>query len=190
MPEFSTNQWAVIGLVLILGWLFGLLMRSGAGKWRRAFEQERALRIATEKERDTHATRLTELEGERERRIELEREREGHIARTTAANARIAELERDQPAFSGATAGSVVAAAAGRRDDLALIHGIGRSGESRLNDLGVYSYGDIIGLSPADEAALEGRLGAEPGAIADGKWREQADLLKHGKTEEQAKLFS
>lgn len=190
MPVFTTNQWAVIGLVLIMGWLLGLLTRSGAGRWRRAFEQERERRIAIERERDAHVARLTEYEGERERRIALEEERDAHVARANAANARIAELEKDRPNITAGTAGSIAAAASGQRDDLSRIYGVGRPGEQRLNDLGIHRYVDIIGLSPADEAALEGRLGAEPGTIADGRWRQQADMLRRGDVEEHQRLFA
>ena len=190
MPAFTINQWAMIGLVLVLGWLLGLLTRSGAGRWRRAFEQEQDRRIAIEREHEAQVARLAEYEGERERRIELEQERDAHIARSDAANARIAELEKGRPNITAATAGSIAAAASGQRDDLSLIYGVGRSGESRLNDLGIYRYVDIIGLSPTDEAALEGRLGAEPGTIADERWRQQADMLRRGDFEEHARLFA
>ena len=159
---FTTNQWAILALVLILGWLIGLLSRSGSAKWRRRYERERADRIAIEA---------------------------SHDARYRAANERIAELERHAPPVSGATAGSIAAAASGNRDDLSLIHGIGRDGETRLNDAGVHRYRDIEGLSPADEAALEGRLGMEPGHIERQQWREQAALLRAGKVEEHRGRF-
>ena len=67
MPAFTTEQWIVLFLVLVLGWLLGLLSR------RRGPDHSRA------------------LAEERERRIALERD---HEARLAAANARIAELER------------------------------------------------------------------------------------------------
>ncbi len=190
MPGFNTNQWVVLALVLILGWFLGLLTRAGGRNWRRGFEQERAARIAADAERDRLSARITELESERERRIELETEREGHMARAAAANDRITQLERHQPAVSSGTAGSIAAAAGGNRDDLSLIFGVGRSGEIKLNDLGVHRYADILALSASDEAALEGRMGLAPATIADERWREQADLLKRGKFDEHARLFA
>ena len=45
MPEFTTNQWAILFLVLVLGWLLGLISRSGGKKWKRAYEAERDARI-------------------------------------------------------------------------------------------------------------------------------------------------
>lgn len=164
MPAFTTNQWAIIGLVLVLGWLLGLLSRSG-GKWKRKWQEERDRRVALEEANSTHDARIK------------------------AANERIAELERHAPAIGMGTAGAIGAAARGGRDDLSLIRGIGRSGETRLNDLGIHRYRDITALSADDEAALEGRLGAEPGMIARERWREQADLLARGKVEDHARTY-
>lgn len=191
MFEFTTNQWAVIALIFILGWLLGLFTLAGGRKWRKGFENERAARIAAEEERDRLITRVNELDGERDRRIALEKDCEAHVARTTAANARIAELERDRPVgIDGATSASIAAAAAGQRDDLARIYGIGRAGEIKLNELGVHRYGEIASMSANDEAALEGRLGISPGTIADERWREQAEMLGKGDYDEHARKFA
>jgi len=162
MLQFTTNQWAILGLVLVLGWVLGLLSRAGAGKWRRQAEEEQQLRLAAQ---------------------------ERYEARIKAANERIAELEKSAPAVGVGTGAAVAAAAAGKRDDLALIRGIGRAGETRLNECGIYRYSDITGLSDIEEAELEGRVGAEPGYIAQEQWREQAALLAAGKTEEHARLY-
>ena len=149
---FTPNQWAIVALVLVLGWLIGLLSRSGGAKWRRAYNDEVAARRNAE-------------------------------AQLTAARERIAELERQaagHPVGPG-TAGAVGAAAAGNRDDLALIRGIGRSGETDLNEAGIYRYRQLEALSDSDAAALETRLGLKSGAIAYEEWREQAALLReHG----------
>lgn len=190
MPEFTTNQWAVIALVFVLGWLFGLFTLSGGRRWKQGFEQERTLRIAAEEENDRLSAKLAELESERDRRIELERERDHHIARSAAANERIAELERHRPAIGADTAGSIAAAASGKRDDLARIFGVGRGGEIKLNELGIHRYADIISLSATDEAALEGRMGLASGTIADERWREQAEMLRKGDFDEHARRFA
>ena len=147
------NQLAIYALILVLGWLLGLLSRSGGGVWRRKYEAERDARIALEK---------------------------AHDDRDAAARTRIAELERHAPAVGAGTAGSIAAAAAGRRDDLSLIRGVGRAGETRLNEAGIHRFVDLSRLSDADAAALEGRLGAAPGTIAREEWREQAALLASG----------
>ena len=158
---FSTEQWAVLLLVLILGWLLGLMSRSGGGRYRRELDEERRANEAYRRE---------------------------HEARIAAANSRIAELERERPAGI-ATGGAIGAAASGRRDDLSLIHGVGRSGETRLNEFGIHSYRDIEKMSRDDEAALEGRMGAEPGLIEREGWREQAEMLRTGKTDAHRERF-
>ncbi len=145
---FTANQWAILALVLILGWLIGLLSRSGGSRWRRSYEEERAARQAAEAQAATHRERIAELE------------------RQTA-----------HPVGAG-TAGAIGAAAAGNRDDLALIRGIGRTHEISLNDAGIYRYRQIEDLSAADAAALETRLGLKSGAIAYEEWREQAAMLR------------
>ncbi len=157
MISFTTNQWAILVLVLVLGWLLGLASRSGGAKWKRQLEEERAERAAIVAERD-----------------ELR-------ARIEGSNARIADLERRVPPTSGLGAGTIAAAASGRTDDLSLIDGVGRGGETRLNELGYHRYAEIAALSDRDVAALEGRLGAEPGLIARERWREQAAELRAGR---------
>lgn len=159
---FTTNQWAILALVLVLGWILGLLSRGGGGKWRRAYEEER----------DRHARLRTE-----------------HDARVAAANARIAELERHEPAVGAGTAAAVAGAAAGGRDDLSLIRGIGRADETRLNDAGIHRYRDITGMTAADEAALEARLGYASGRIGSEQWRAQSELLANGRLDEQRDRF-
>ena len=169
MFDFTTNQWAIIGLVLVLGWLLGLFTMAGGRKWKQGYHVERDRRIELEKQQATYEDRLAAHEAQSERLAVLERER-------AAQDARIAELERNRtvaPASSAsvapvtsATAGSIAAAASGQRDDLSLIFGVGRGGEQRLNDLGLYRYRDILDLTAADDADLEGRLGLHHGEIA------------------------
>jgi predicted flap endonuclease-1-like 5' DNA nuclease len=159
MLAFTTNQWAVLGLVLILGWLLGLLSRGGqGGRWRREFENEYAARVALERQ-------------------------------LKAVNERIAELEAYAPPIDRSTAPAIGAAASGRRDDLALIRGVGRSGETRLNSLGIYRYRDLTSLSREGERDIEGRLGLETGAIEREAWREQAALLADGRSDEVERRF-
>ena len=157
MPAFTTNQWAILLLVLILGWLLGLASRSGGAKWRREYERER----------DAHVAYRNDQE-----------------ARIAAANARVAELEKHSPLVGAGTAGAVGAAAAGMRDDLTQIRGIDRARETALGDAGVHSFRDVEALSTTAQAALEGRLGLAAGTIKREFWPEQAALLRAGRTEE------
>lgn len=165
MMGFTTNQLAILFLVLLLGWLLGLVSRSGGAKWRRAYEAERDARIE---------------------------EQRAHDAALATANARVAELERARPAASAPVAAAPVAKMETldlTRDDLARINGIGAGGERRLNAAGIHRYADITGMSAAEEAALESRMGADPGYIEQERWRDQAALLADGKTEEHKATF-
>ena len=78
-------------------------------------------------------------------------------ARIEAANVRIAELERQSGPIGPGTATAVGGAVHGR-DDLSRIRGV----------------------SQAQEATLEARLGLKPGTIAHEDWRGQARTLDHG----------
>lgn len=62
MPEFTTNQWAILLLVLVLGWLLGLLSASGGGRWRREYEREREARRADEARLQAADARVAEYE--------------------------------------------------------------------------------------------------------------------------------
>lgn len=171
MAGFTTNQWIVLALFLLLGWFLGLLTTSSGRKWRRAFENERALRIKADAESDRLSALVAGLERERERRV-------------------VVEKERDRSAIKADTAGSIAAAASGQRDDLARIFGVGRAGEIRLNEAGIHRYAEIISLSQTAEAKLEGQLDLSPGTIAEERWREQANILRKGQFDEHARLFA
>ena len=164
MPEFTTNQWAILFLVLVLGWLLGLVSRSGGKKWKRAYEAER----------DARAEEQAELESARARVAELE-------AAAPAATV-VEEPVAAAPAVSAETLDLT-------RDDLSRIRGIGTAGQRRLNEEGIYRYADITGLTPAEETDLERRLGADEGYIEQEQWREQAALLEQGKLDEHRATF-
>jgi len=165
VPEFTTNQWAILFLVLVLGWLLGLVSRSGGRKWKRAYEAER----------DARADEQAELEAARARVAELEAARPAPIV-TPAAVPAAAVVEEPVAAAPVTTTETLDLT----RDDLSLIRGIGASGQRRLNEEGIYRYSDITGMTPAEEADLEARLGADEGYIEQEQWREQAALLESG----------
>jgi predicted flap endonuclease-1-like 5' DNA nuclease len=169
MPEFNTNQWIVLALVLVLGWFLGLFTLAGGRKWRKAFEVERDARIAADAERDRLAARITEIEQERDRRLELQEAR---------------------PPINTAIAGPTATPTAVKRDDLSMIFGVGRSGEMKLNALGIHRFTEIVSLSLTDEAALEDRMGLAPGTISEERWRDQAEMLRKGKLEDHARMFA
>jgi predicted flap endonuclease-1-like 5' DNA nuclease len=168
VPEFTTNQWAILFLVFVLGWLLGLVSRSGGKKWKRAYEAER----------DARADEQAELEAARARIAELEATpsaRPVEVPVVVPADAPVAEAVAETP-----TAETLDL----RRDDLARIRGIGPAGERRLNEEGIYRYSDITGMTPEEELALERRLGADEGYIEQEQWRDQAAMLDAGRIDE------
>ena len=83
---FSTpTQFAVLALLFVGGWLLGLASHPGGRKWRERYTAER----------DAHATVRNE-----------------HDTRLSAANARIAELERENSRLAQATPVATAAPAA------------------------------------------------------------------------------
>jgi len=163
VPEFTTNQWAILFLVLVLGWLLGLVSRSGGRKWKRAYEAER----------DARAEEQAELEAARARVAELE------AATPVVAAPAVATPVTEEPVAAEAPVTTTETLDL-TRDDLSRIRGIGAAGQRRLNEEGIYRYSDITGLTPAEEAELEQRLGADEGYIEQEQWREQAALLESG----------
>jgi len=163
VPEFTTNQWAILFLVLVLGWLLGLVSRSGGRKWKRAYEAER----------DARAEEQAELEAARARVAELE------AATPVVAAPAVATPVTEEPVAAEAPVTTTETLDL-TRDDLSRIRGIGAAGQRRLNEEGIYRYADITGLTPAEEAELEQRLGADEGYIEQEQWREQAALLESG----------
>ena len=167
MPTFTTQQWVILFLVFVLGWLLGLLSRS-TKKWRRAYEAERDARVEEQRE---------------------------HAALLETREARIVELERERTVAAAVPAASVAAPLATtsdldlRRDDLSLIRGLGPEGEADLNEEGIYRYRQLIDMSRAEEEELEDRLGADRGYIGQEHWRDQARLLADGKLDEHRSTY-
>jgi hypothetical protein len=54
MQYLDGNGWFILGLTLVVGWLLGLLSRSGGGKWKLAYQKEHDAHVALRKEYDTH----------------------------------------------------------------------------------------------------------------------------------------
>ena len=169
METFSTDQWIILLLVLLLGWLLGLLTRSGA-KWRHAYHDEEGRRKAAEARAAEAEARLHEIEKRR----------------PPAAPARPAKTATGRKA---ASASAIANGGTEGRDDLSLIRAVGASGEARLHEVGIFSYHQIAELSARDEADLESRLGAPAGTIEREEWREQARMLAHGDHEDHRSRF-
>ena len=157
---FNLNDLALLGITLLIGLFVGLMI-SGRGKYKRLWRDERNAHEQTRQDRDT---------------------------RIAAANARIAQQDRQHGSFGAGTAAAVGGAVRGR-DDLTCIRTISSSDEIVLNEAGYHRFSQIASLSTEQEATLEARLGLEPGHIAKEQWREQAKLLKGGKTEEHQRVY-
>jgi hypothetical protein len=59
MVSFTPNEWVILALVLLLGWVLGLMSRSGGRRWRRDLAAEREAHAATRRDYDA---RLAEAE--------------------------------------------------------------------------------------------------------------------------------
>jgi hypothetical protein len=73
MTTFTTDQWIILGLVFLLGFLVGAWLTSGGrSKWKKRYNDEVTARKALEtrdKEREAHwATREKEWQADHERR--------------------------------------------------------------------------------------------------------------------------
>ncbi len=71
MTPFTTNQWIVVALVLVAGWLLGMMSRSGGAKWRTQYEAERDAHARLRRDhdallqtRDTAVDRGAPVEGQ------------------------------------------------------------------------------------------------------------------------------
>ena len=169
----TSTQYAVLALLLVAGWFFGLASHPGGRKWRSRYEEERDAHAAYRKEaearREVDAKRITELE---RRNADLEGE-----LRSAHAAVPAAPLPADAPR-RGAWLGT------GAEADLSRIRGIDAPLARQLHEAGVVTYGDIERLSDADAADLERRLALRDGTVARDEWREQARLLDAGREED------
>jgi hypothetical protein len=52
--DFTTNQWVFIALVLVAGWLLGMMSRSGGGRWKTEYQRERDAHLALRRDYDAH----------------------------------------------------------------------------------------------------------------------------------------
>ena len=171
----TPTQFAVLALLLLAGWLFGLASSSGGKKWKQRYRDEEAAHKAyrTEVAADlkTRDERLREVEAERDR---LAKER-GTV--TTAAAATTAT-----GAAATSSSGSGFFGWGG--DNLSRIRGIDADLERALGQRGIKTYRAIEQLTEADERALEDDLRLRPGTIDAEHWREQAAMLREGRDDD------
>ncbi len=163
LPFHTTTQFVALALTLVAGWLFGLASRSGGGKWRERYQDERLEHGRT---RDEAEERIRTLQAE---------------VKTLRSQVPASAADRTDPAWRGWFGWG--------RDNLVRIRGIDEPRAKQLNELGIQTYREIEKMAPADEAALEQRLGLSAGTIAEQGWREQAALLAAGNEREHAEKF-
>ena len=60
--DFTPAFWLILGLTLVLGWVLGLMSRSGGGRWRRELAAEREAHARTKRD---YEARIAELERHR-----------------------------------------------------------------------------------------------------------------------------
>lgn len=171
---FSTpTQFAVLALMLVIGWLFGFASHPGGKKWKRAYREEQTARTREVAERD--AT-IRDLE-----------------ARNAALTA---DTAKTPPATAAAVAATPVAPAAkrgwfdwGSGDDLTRLRGVDADLARLLKGEGIARYADVANLTDQDELALERRIDLPAGYIARERLREQARLLADGQADAHARTF-
>lgn len=166
----TPTQFAVLALVLLAGWLFGLASSSGGKKWKQRYRDEEAAHKAYRAE----VAADLKTRDERLREVEAERDRLTHERSTTTAAA----------AATGAAASSSSGFFGWGGDNLSRIRGIDAELERALGQRGIKTYRAIEGLSEADERALEDDLRLRPGTIDAERWREQAAMLRAGHDDE------
>lgn len=169
----TPTQFAVLALVLLAGWFFGLASSSGGKKWKQRFRDEEAAhkgyRAEIADDIKTRDARLHEVEAERDRL------RKEHAAAATAAAA-TATTAAATPTDTGHGGGFF----GWGRDNLSRIQGIDPDLEGVLNARGIKTYRSVENLTEADERALEEDLRLRPGTIEHERWREQAAMLREG----------
>ncbi|CAN5534726.1 hypothetical protein BH09PSE4_BH09PSE4_21880 [soil metagenome] len=216
----NPSQFAVLGILLIVGWLFGFASHPGGKKWKRAYTDESVDHAAYRDQAETQARE------DQKRIAELERANAGLQRDVTALEAKTAVpaaapvplavpvteplAVAEEPAIVEAPVEPVADAVpvtepeplaevepekkgwfswVGTGDDLTKIRGIDSIGAATLAAHGVKSFADIESLSHEDEMALEQRIGAPAGTIQRDQWREQAEMLAAGKTDEHKERF-
>lgn len=175
LPYTTPLQFLGLALALLAGWLLGLASNRSGRKWRDRYEAEEAAHLAQRDELAAANARIQELEA-----INARLERSVADRRPVAPVADAAPNKRDSAIRSWFYGGT---------DVLARIHGIDEHRERQLNQLGIQHFRDIENLPREDELPLEERLGLPRGTIVEERWREQAALLRAGRTDEHAGRF-
>lgn len=208
MPFTAPEQFLLLAVALLGGWLIGYASAPSARKWRRRL-RERSASFAryhddAEDRIRTANRRVADLSARTDARIDdrAKVERTAAVpdpADTGATQEHAAAVFPTTPAPTAAEPAPIGPAepaipveggfTGNARDDLTRIRGIDDALDTRLSDLGVVRFDDIVKLSDEDEMALEQRLALPVGYVAARQWRPQAALLGAGRDIEHALHF-
>jgi predicted flap endonuclease-1-like 5' DNA nuclease len=205
----TSEQFVVLAIVLLSGWLIGFASAPSAAKVRRRARAQADSFAAYRRDADD------KLRAAQQRSADLKDElatlRADHAdAEQTIARLRAGGAARDDneavvaptPVAAAPTEVSIATPAselpaaprawpAGTaRDDLTRLRGIDGLMATRLFSLGVLRFEDIAKLSAEDEMALEQRLALPAGYIAREQWRAQATSLRAGVEETPTDRFA
>lgn len=195
MPFTTSEQFLVLALLLIGGWLIGYASAPSTKRLRRRVKEQSTSFTAY------HDAAEERLRAANQRVADLSAEADALRADNAEAERTIAALRADTPLANNAVPHETVAhhprpidAPAEPamptpevptkawhtsivRDDLTRISGIDSALNTRLFGLGVLRFDDLEKLSDQDEMALEQRLALPAGYILREQWRSQAASL-------------
>lgn len=171
----SANAFAVLALMLIAGWFFGMASRPGTRRWKDQIT-----------ELEVEQARLKDQLSIKDKRIaELTRERDATLKNSASP----APSPAPVPVTDGASGGWRGWFGWGR-DNLTRIKGIDDARERQLNERGYKTFREIEGMSADEQSRIEAALGLEAGSIAREGWRDQARLLRDGQEAEHARQYA
>ena len=184
----NVTQFLVLGLMLAIGFLFGLASHPGGKKWRARHDAAQADHAAYRGESEAQ---LTALERENAAlKAELEQERARIPVAASAAVPAVATPPAQRGWFEWGTSRHAAPADARAGDDFTRIRGIDPATAAALRSEGVARFADLASVDDRDEIALERRLGLPAGFIQREQWREQAVLLADDRADEHRGRFS
>lgn len=169
----TANEFAILALLLVAGWFFGLASRGGTRKWK---DQIRNAEVENARLKDQLSARDKQI-------VALTRERDAAIAKGgSPAPAPAMTADGGNSGWRGWFGWG--------RDNLSRIKGVDDVRERLLNERGYKTYREIEGMSAEDEATLESALGLDAGTIAKQGWRDQAKLLREGNDAEHTAQYA
>jgi hypothetical protein len=92
--SFTPEFWLILGLTLVLGWVLGLMSRSGGGRWKRELAAEREAHAAAKRDYEARLAEADKRAAEHDRRIaEYERARTAYRDEPVVRESKIDNLD-------------------------------------------------------------------------------------------------